>query len=202
MCVGHDVIWTRNSRSDALLLCHEVTERDWRIISLGCLYGVGISKVLFSLSILDVARKTQEKARSEIPGPPQFPTLLIQPPLVQNLLCEVTQNNCCSGSQDAVQSLHGHFLKVEHALLSSSVYHGVLPTDLISCDGDILCQLCRVGNYIQERRRRLDHDCVSTLCEVAEDGTASETTATDGELVAFAVAEGGGGASRYGRIVC
>ena len=72
--------------------------------------------------------------------------------------------------------------------------HGILAADLVRRDRQILANLLRVADDVQERGRRLHHDDVRALLDVALDGAARQAPAAGGQLVAAAVAEGGGAA--------
>ena len=73
--------------------------------------------------------------------------------------------------------------------------HRKLPTDLISRDWHILSDLLRIADDIQVAARRLYHDYICTFGNVSMNSPSSKTPPARGELVAFAVAEGGAGAS-------
>lgn len=67
--------------------------------------------------------------------------------------------------------------------------HGVLARDLVRRDGHVLADLLCVADNIQIRARRLDHDDIRALLNVAMDSASREATASGRKLVAFPITE-------------
>jgi hypothetical protein len=124
--------------------------------------------------------------------------LRLQP--VQELGCEVRDDNVRASSQNALRALERHRLAIEHARLRRGANHRILATDLVRSHGHVLANLLRVRDDVQVLRSGLDHDDVRALADVAHDSAACETATAGRELVAAPVAErrrGAGGFSEW-----
>lgn len=133
-------------------------------------------------------RTTQIRTRTSI-RPSDARLFLVQPSLQQDLLGEIGEDSVGSSAQHSVQGFQRSSLEVEDTLLGSRVDHGELSRDLVARDRNVLGDILRVAENIQEPSGRLDHDSVSALTEITADRTTSETTAGGRELITFPVAE-------------
>jgi hypothetical protein len=111
------------------------------------------------------------------------PHLRLKPP--KKLRRKVTNHNIRTCPEYPLRTLKRHLLQIEHARLRRRMYHGILATDLVRCNRQVLTELFCVADDVEVLRGRLHHDDVGALGNVAADCAASEPATLSGKLIAF-----------------